>query len=139
DACNKCQAIGSSRLYLDLKRRAGDNVPHTNTPHQYLNNLQLRHRLQTKTDDVNAAKLNILSVGRRLGTATQVLDDHKRLVMTIAKADVKGIHRLIATSVRQNISVRQIIERLKNAMEHVYRPRGYTEAEFAMARLCHNI
>lgn len=63
------------------------------------------------------------------------LDDYNRLMMAISENDIPRIHQVINIALRNGASIREIVNKLEDALEGVYRPRGYGADDLDIATL----
>lgn len=63
------------------------------------------------------------------------LDDFNRLLMAISHNDIPRIHQIVNVALRNGASVREVVNKLEDALEGVYRPRGYGADDLDMATL----
>ncbi|KAG2336335.1 hypothetical protein BDR05DRAFT_896867, partial [Suillus weaverae] len=63
------------------------------------------------------------------------LDDYNRLVMAISENDIPCIHQVINIALRNGTSIREVVNKLEDTLEGVYRPRGYGASDLDIATL----
>ncbi|KAG1837377.1 hypothetical protein DFJ58DRAFT_734422 [Suillus subalutaceus] len=63
------------------------------------------------------------------------LDDYNRLLMAISENDIPRIHQVINIALRNGASIREVVNKLEDALEGTYRPRGYGADDFDIATL----
>jgi hypothetical protein len=63
------------------------------------------------------------------------LDDYNRLLMAISEKDIPRIHQIIDVALRHGSSVREVVNKLEDALEGAYTPRGYGADDLDIATL----
>jgi hypothetical protein len=69
-----------------------------------------------------------------MNTLTQ-LDDYNYLLMAISENDIPHIHQVINIALRNSASMKEVVNKLEDALEGTYRPRGYGADNFNIATL----
>lgn len=63
------------------------------------------------------------------------LDDYNRLLMAISEKDIPRIHQIVDVALRHGSSVREVVNKLEDALEGAYTPRGYGADDLDIATL----
>ncbi|KAG1863503.1 hypothetical protein C8R48DRAFT_560697, partial [Suillus tomentosus] len=71
-------------------------------------------------------------------TLTQ-LDDYHRLLMAVSENDIPRLQQIINVALRHGTSVCEIVNKLEDALEGVYRPRGYGADDLDIATLVYRL
>ncbi|KAH9944798.1 hypothetical protein B0H21DRAFT_892357 [Amylocystis lapponica] len=117
----------------------------TNTPesildlHVLLNVPQLRQRLQKEQEEVRSLRLEGLNLARRTGTAIARLSDHHRMVMLLAEHDIPRLRALLQQAISDGASITAITNKLQQALEGAYHPRGFTGLDLDLGVLVYHI
>ncbi|KAG1761169.1 hypothetical protein EDD22DRAFT_954319 [Suillus occidentalis] len=109
------------------------SVTHTN--YQYLGLVHMRDTVKKHANQLNQLKLQTCNDSRRYMNALTQLDDYNRLLMAISENDIPRIHQVINIALRNGPSIREVVNKLEDALEGVYRPRGYGAGDFDIATL----
>ncbi|KAG1786519.1 uncharacterized protein HD556DRAFT_1248152, partial [Suillus plorans] len=130
--CEECGEVYAHVYHLiDIARN-----PKAHTNYHYLGLAHMRDILVKKhADQVNQLKLQACNDScKYMYTLTQ-LDDYNRLVMAISENDIPRIHQVINIALRNGASIREIVNKLEDALEGVYQPRGYGASDLDIATL----
>lgn len=68
-------------------------------------------------------------------TSLTQLDDYSRLLMVISENDVPHLQQVIKIAIDNGASVQEVVNKLEDAIEGVYRPRGYGSSDIDIATL----
>ncbi|KAG2131407.1 uncharacterized protein EDB93DRAFT_1243134 [Suillus bovinus] len=63
------------------------------------------------------------------------LDDYNQLLMAISEKDIPYIHQIIDIALRHGSSVQEVVNKLEDALEGAYTPRGYGADDLNIATL----
>lgn len=72
-------------------------------------------------------------------SALTQLDDYNRLLMAISERDIPRLQQIINVALRNGASIRQIVNKLEDALEGVYHPRGYDTNDLDIATLVYRL
>ncbi|KAG2065211.1 hypothetical protein BDR04DRAFT_1033349, partial [Suillus decipiens] len=72
-------------------------------------------------------------------TSLTQLDDYNRLLMVISENDVPRLQQVIKIALDSGASVREIVNKLEDAIEGVYCPRGYGSSDVDIATLVYRL
>lgn len=111
-----------------IKSRITHGV-HENTPLAYHSPGGLMEIVRRKNKKLDAGRFNALTIGRRLGTKLQALDDHKKFIMALAEGKAKRVDAVIRAGLKKGAGVRGLIDLVLKASQGLYKPKGYTEEE----------
>ena len=67
------------------------------------------------------------------------MNGYKSVVMAIATNDVHRVHCLVRVALKQQHSPKEIVTRIKRAVEDVYHARGYTTLDVHLALLMYRL
>ncbi|KIK32417.1 hypothetical protein CY34DRAFT_55944, partial [Suillus luteus UH-Slu-Lm8-n1] len=76
-----------------------------------------------------------LNDSRKYMHALTQLDDYQRLVMAISEKDIPRLQQIVNVALRNGASIREIVNKLEDALEGAYRPRGYGASDLDIATL----
>ncbi|KIK33635.1 hypothetical protein CY34DRAFT_49850, partial [Suillus luteus UH-Slu-Lm8-n1] len=76
-----------------------------------------------------------LNDSRKFMHALTQLDDYQRLVMAISEKDIPRLQQIVNVALRNGASIREIVNKLEDALEGAYRPRGYGASDLDIATL----
>ncbi|KAG2142384.1 hypothetical protein DEU56DRAFT_699584, partial [Suillus clintonianus] len=130
-ACDECTDV--HRHILHLSEIARDPKHHTN--YKYLGLGHLQDIAKTYAEQIKMLKLQELNHSRRYLRSLTQLDDYSRLLMAISEKDIPRIHQIIDVALRHGSSVREIVNKLEDALEGAYSPRGYDANDLDIATL----
>ncbi|KAG1837324.1 hypothetical protein DFJ58DRAFT_148198 [Suillus subalutaceus] len=122
--CDECADI--SQHVSQLVEAARDPKPHTN--HRFLGLAHMQDLAKGYADQTRQLKLQHMSM------LTQ-LDDYHHLLMATSEQDVPRLRQIINVALRNGASVREIVNKLEDALEGAYRPRGYGASNLDIATL----
>jgi hypothetical protein len=72
-------------------------------------------------------------------TSLTQLDNYSCLLMVISKNDVPRLHKVIKIAMDNGASVWEVINKLEDAIEGVYRPRRYGSSDIDIATLVYRL
>ncbi|KAG2740438.1 hypothetical protein P692DRAFT_201728137, partial [Suillus brevipes Sb2] len=72
-------------------------------------------------------------------TSLTQLNDYSRLLMAISENDVPRLQQIIKIALDNGASVREVVNKLEDAIEGVYRPRGYGSSDIDIATLVYRL
>ncbi|KAF8597995.1 hypothetical protein BDV93DRAFT_595589, partial [Ceratobasidium sp. AG-I] len=72
---------------------------------------------------------------RRIQSLCGRMDDHKRLVHSIAQSDNISVGRIIQTALKNGAGIKTIIERIVKAQEGLFSPQNYSQKAFDLIAL----
>ncbi|KAG1877634.1 hypothetical protein DFJ58DRAFT_720422 [Suillus subalutaceus] len=133
--CGECAELSA---YVDhLSQTARDPKPHTN--YKYLGLANMQDIAQSYADQARQLKLQGLNASREYISALTRLDDYHRLLMAISEHDIPRLQQIIHVALGNGASVREIINKLEDALEGAYRPRGYGADDLDIATLVYRL
>jgi hypothetical protein len=68
-------------------------------------------------------------------TALTQLDDYNRLLMAISENDIPRLQQIIKIALDNGASIREVVNKLEDAMEGAYRPGGCGSSDIDIATL----
>ncbi|KAG0699780.1 hypothetical protein DFH29DRAFT_1001713 [Suillus ampliporus] len=133
--CDECADISTNIKHLAESAR--DVKPHTNYRHTGLAHMQ--DIAKSYADQAWQLKLQGLNASREYITALSQLDDYHHLLMAISENDIPRLQQIITVALGNGASVREIVNKLEDALEGVYRPRGYGTSDLDIATLIYRL
>jgi hypothetical protein len=67
-----------------------------------------------------------MSSQRRIQSLSSCMDDHKRLMLSIAQSDDIAVGRIIQTALQNGAGIETIIDRIVKAQEGLFSPHNYS-------------
>ncbi|KAG8764677.1 hypothetical protein FRC12_007946 [Ceratobasidium sp. 428] len=134
--CNACALVTQGKQFQDLVKRSmpGEPVPPTmKTCHRTWS--QLSDSVAQKNAQINALKLEILSLQRRMKTLSGRLSEQKRLMIAIAESDEVSVARIVQTALQNGAGVNTIVDRIVRAQQGLFSPRTYSQRMLDIAAL----
>ncbi|KAG2742799.1 hypothetical protein P692DRAFT_20879328 [Suillus brevipes Sb2] len=124
DSCNECTIVHKhiSRL-VEIAR---DPKAHTNYKYLGLAHIQ---------DIAKMYAAQACNDSRKYMTALTQLDDYNRLLMAISENDIPRLQQIIKIALDNGASIREVVNKLEDAMEGAYRPRGCGSSDIDIATL----
>ncbi|KIK44260.1 hypothetical protein CY34DRAFT_23175 [Suillus luteus UH-Slu-Lm8-n1] len=133
--CCECAIVHKhiSRL-VEIAR---DPKAHTN--YKYLGLAHMQDIAKMYAAQVKELKLQACNDSRKHMTSLTQLDDYNRLLMAISENDVPRLQQVIKIALDNGASVREVVNKLEDAIEGVYRPRGYGSSDIDIATLVYRL
>ncbi|KAG2336359.1 hypothetical protein BDR05DRAFT_896821, partial [Suillus weaverae] len=72
-------------------------------------------------------------------TSLTQLDDYSCLLMAISEHDIPRLQQVIKIALDNGASIREVVNKLEDALEGVYRPRGYGSCDIDIAMLVYRL
>ncbi|KAG1862950.1 hypothetical protein C8R48DRAFT_748149 [Suillus tomentosus] len=72
-------------------------------------------------------------------SALTQLDDYNRLLMAVSERDIPRLQQIINVALCNGASVRQVVNKLEDALEGAYHPRGYDANDLDIATLVYRL
>jgi hypothetical protein len=72
-------------------------------------------------------------------TSLTQLDDYNRLLMAISEHDIPRLQQVIKIALDNGASIREVVNKLEDALEGVYSPRGYSSCDIDIATLVYRL
>jgi len=132
--CSWCRTLHIHTIIMGVRHRAMDGT-HENTPWQYLTFVELIQILERKNKQLDHLKLNGLNMGRVLAVCNRTVGGYKRLAIAISVGDITRIHSLFRAELRNGAGVFGLLDKINQASQLVYCPKGYEEADYHRAFL----
>ncbi|KAG2105516.1 uncharacterized protein F5147DRAFT_775291 [Suillus discolor] len=129
--CGECTELSAHVNHLS--QTAWDPKPHTN--YKYLGLTNMRDIAQSYADQARQLRLQGLNASHEYISALSRLDDYHRLLMAISEHDIPHLQQIINVALGNGTSVREIINKLEDALEGAYRPWGYGADDLDIATL----
>ncbi|KAG2117596.1 hypothetical protein DEU56DRAFT_919052 [Suillus clintonianus] len=133
--CDECTDV--SVHIARLAELARDPKPHTN--YKFLGLAHMQDTARSYAYQVNTLKLKGLTDSRKYMRALTQLDDYHRFLMAISDNDIPRLQQIINVALRDGASIRGIVNKLEDALEGVYRPRGYGADDLDIATLVYRL
>ncbi|KIJ57601.1 hypothetical protein HYDPIDRAFT_171623, partial [Hydnomerulius pinastri MD-312] len=80
-----------------------------------------------------------LNDGRTIARKLTTIDSHSALLMAVSQSDIPWLRHLLQTLLKNGASVNAILRRIEEALEHGYKPRGYSNEAYDLALLVYRI
>ncbi|KAG1772528.1 hypothetical protein EV702DRAFT_1048648 [Suillus placidus] len=133
--CSECAALSA---HVDhLSQTARNPKPHTN--YKYLGLANMQDIAQSYADQARQLKLQGLNASREYISALSRLDDYHRLLMAISEHDIPRLQQIVSVALGNGASVREIINKLEDALEGAYCPQGYGADDLDIATLVYRL
>ncbi|KAG1841139.1 hypothetical protein DFJ58DRAFT_732592 [Suillus subalutaceus] len=129
--CDECAEISQHITHLaDAARN-----PKSHTNYHFLGLAHMQDLAKGYADQTRQLKLQGLNDSRKHMTSLTQLDDYHRLLMAISEKDIPRLHQVVNVALRNGTSIREIVNKLEDALEGVYPPRGYGANDLDIATL----
>ena len=128
-----CQNLIYNQHLNTIIKRFNCAEKHTN--YNYLTFNQLKELLDYKNQQINNLKLENLNKLRSIISLRNKTNDFKRFMILISQNQIPRLHQIIRISINNGFGINGIIEKIKNAIENVYHPRGYSKTEYDLAAI----
>jgi hypothetical protein len=128
--------------------------PKSHTNYKFLGLAHMQDIARTYANQLNDLKLQVSRVQfshvltnsiqglndsrKYISTLTQ-LDDYHRLLMAVSENDIPRLQQIINVALRHGTSVREIVNKLEDALEGAYCPRGYGADDLDIATLVYRL
>ncbi|KAG1893164.1 uncharacterized protein F5891DRAFT_1131378 [Suillus fuscotomentosus] len=119
--CGECSDV--HRHIVHLSEIARDTKHHTN--YKFLGLGHMQDIAKTYADQIKQLKLQELNHSHKYMRLLTQLDDYNRLLMAISKKDIPRIHQIVDVALHHGSSVQEVVNKLEDALEGAYTPRGY--------------
>ncbi|KAJ6613651.1 hypothetical protein B0H10DRAFT_1917085 [Mycena sp. CBHHK59/15] len=136
--CFPCAEIHNLPRHRDLQQRATEGAD-LHTPYNLLSRDQMRAQLANANTKINSLKLEGLNLQRNLGRSLSRVSDYEQLVMAIANSDIPRLRQIVQQALDRNISIRVLLDFLKDAVQGVRRVFGYDKKDIDLAALVQHI
>ncbi|KAG0701125.1 hypothetical protein DFH29DRAFT_1000528 [Suillus ampliporus] len=133
--CDECTDV--SVHIARLVELARDPKPRTN--YKFLRLAHMQDTARSYAEQVNALKLQGLTDSRKYMRALTQLDDYHRLLMAISENNIPRLQQIINVALCDGASIREIINKLEDTLEGVYRLRGYSVDDLDIATLVYRL
>lgn len=130
--------LHNHNIIMGIRHRALDGAKER-TPWAYLSSAQMFSSLRHKNDIINNLKLKSLTTSRMLGIRNRYIEGWKRLAVAVSTENIPRIKSLLAVAQCAGASVFSILERIKQAAQRTYSPKGYDEADYQLSYLIYKI
>ncbi|KAG1852547.1 hypothetical protein F4604DRAFT_1933696 [Suillus subluteus] len=131
DSCNECAIV--HKHISQLVEIAWDLKAHTN--YKYLGLAHMQDVTKMYAAQVKQLKLQACNDSRKYMTALTQLDNYNRLLMAISENDIPCLQQIIKIALDNGASIREVVNKLEDAMEGAYRPRGCGSSDIDIATL----
>ncbi|KAG1751967.1 hypothetical protein EDD22DRAFT_850668 [Suillus occidentalis] len=129
--CHECAEIAHHITRLaDTARN-----PKSHTNYRFLGLAHMQDLAKAYADQTRQLKLQGLNDSRKYMTSLTQLDDYHRLLMAISEQDIPRLRQIINVVLHNGASVREIVNKLEDALEGAYRPQGYGADDLDIATL----
>ncbi|KAG1798230.1 uncharacterized protein HD556DRAFT_1440566 [Suillus plorans] len=132
--CSECAIVHKHISWL--VEIARDPKAHTN--YKYLGLAHMQDIAKMYAAQVKELKLQACNDSRKYMTSLTQLNDYSRLLMAISENDVPRLQQIIKIALDNGTSVREVVNRLEDAIEGVYHPRGYGSSDIDIATLVYH-
>ncbi|KAI0066999.1 hypothetical protein BV25DRAFT_1897244 [Artomyces pyxidatus] len=84
--------------------------------------------------------LKVRNANRKTQSAHKKINNHQRITKLIANNNIRGLHRLLAVSLRNGAGTNAIIRQIERSVDGLYSPRGgFSDREYAIAYLAKSL
>ncbi|KAG1719742.1 hypothetical protein EDB19DRAFT_1647796 [Suillus lakei] len=129
--CDECAEI--SQHVTQLADAARNPKSHTN--YRFLGLAHMQDLAKGYADQTRQLRLQGLNESRQYMSTLTQLDDYSRLLMAISEQDIPRLRQIINVALRNGAGVREIVNKLEDALEGVYCPRGYGASDLDIVTL----
>ncbi|KAG1782210.1 hypothetical protein EV702DRAFT_1240022 [Suillus placidus] len=109
--------------------------PKLHTNYRFLGLSHMQALAKGYADQTRQLKLQGLNESRQHMSMLTQLDDYHRLLMAISEQDIPRLWQIINVAMHNGASVQEIVNKLEDALEGAYRPRGYGASDLDIATL----
>ncbi|KAE9387250.1 hypothetical protein BT96DRAFT_1005306 [Gymnopus androsaceus JB14] len=134
-SCRACSILGPKVEVVLEQAREGPGSKRTNA----LSHKQLRERLDQANASLKEARLACLNHIRNAAHAEVKLEKYATLCTLIAMNDIPALHRIFRNANTQQWSIDKLIEKIQDAIDGNYHPKGYSDYEKNLAILMYKI
>ncbi|KZW01559.1 hypothetical protein EXIGLDRAFT_760768 [Exidia glandulosa HHB12029] len=133
EACHECAKIVSSKTFLRIVERAHDAKP--NTPYSYLTHRQLVTLAHSQADELQSlrSKVQAARLSRRIWKRRSL--DHERIMLYLAQNNIPKLRWVLTVALKRGKSPVHLLRILTQAVDGLYRARGYSQAELDISFL----
>ncbi|KAG0692822.1 hypothetical protein DFH29DRAFT_1084523 [Suillus ampliporus] len=118
--CEECgEVYAQIHRLIDIARN-----PKAHTNYKFLGLGHIHDLVKKHADQINQLKLQACNDSHKYIYALTQLDDYNHLLMAISHNDIPRIHQIVNVALTHGASVREVVNKLEDALEGVYRPRG---------------
>jgi hypothetical protein len=127
-ACEMCQKLTSSRLYIGIIDRIKFGA-HESTPYPYYGVGELMTIARRKAKQLDELRMSKLNDSRKLLVKMGALDDHKQWILAIASGRVDRVASLVQAGLKHRSGIRALVQQYEHAADKLYKPKGYTNKD----------
>ncbi|KAF8970227.1 hypothetical protein BDZ97DRAFT_1652701, partial [Flammula alnicola] len=127
-ACSNCIALAEHGMLKGIVTRLVDGV-NENAGYAFHGTLGLLEILRRKDKQISHLRTKALTQARIILTRSAALDGFKRFMVAIASAKAGNVERLVRVALKQNRSIRAILELYHRAAEGIYHPKSFSEED----------
>ncbi|KAG1738230.1 hypothetical protein EDB19DRAFT_1983776 [Suillus lakei] len=109
--------------------------PKSHTNYRFLGLAHMQDLTKGYANQTRQLRLQGLNESRQYMSTLTQLDDYSRLLMAISEQDIPWLQQIINIALRNGAGVWEIVNKLEDALEGVYRPRGYGASDLDIATL----
>ncbi|KAG1813664.1 uncharacterized protein BJ212DRAFT_1482561 [Suillus subaureus] len=114
------------------------HTPKAHTNYKFLGLAHVQDVARTYAEQIKQLKLQLNDLRKYMSALTQ-LDDYNRLLMAVSERDIPHLQQIINIALRNGASIRQIVNKLEDALEGAYHPRGYDATDLDIATLIYRL
>ena len=158
--CQPCDVLQHNQPLLRLVKRANDAAVATGRVNNlFLTHHQFQQRYDQHRDERGSLRMQILHHGRKVRACLQKLScmlcdddlmtcfllqiesyeermsEHGRFLIALSELDVPRVRQLVATALKAGRSISYIVDKLFDAANGLYRPKGYDDKELDLSFL----
>ncbi|KAG2029090.1 hypothetical protein BDR03DRAFT_1051571, partial [Suillus americanus] len=112
-------------ILVSRVHHAATRNPKHHTSYKFLGLGHMQDIVKTYADQIKQLKLQELNHSRKYMCSLTQLDNYNCLLMAISEKDIPCIHQIVDVALCHGSSVREVVNKLKDALEGAYTPRGY--------------
>ncbi|KAG2116646.1 uncharacterized protein F5147DRAFT_649104 [Suillus discolor] len=113
-------------------------IPKAHTNYKFLGLAHMQDIARTYAEQIKQLKLQLNDSRKYMSVLTQ-LDDYNRLLMAVSEQDIPRLQQIINVALRNGASIRQVVNKLEDALEGAYHPRGYDANDLDIATLVYRL
>ena len=126
--CGACKALEKRDVIAGIQERILGGVSERSS-HLYQPIAGLLEVIRRKDQQISALRINAFSATKTLIRRAATLDLHKKFMVAVASGKVPRVDALVRATLKSNGSIGTAVVQLDRAINHVYTPRSYLEAD----------
>ncbi|KAG2049242.1 hypothetical protein BDR06DRAFT_984500 [Suillus hirtellus] len=131
----------SSTLKIPVLFASSLNIartPKVHTNYKFLGLAHVQDVARTYAEQIKQLKLQLNDLCKYMSALTQ-LYDYNCLLMAVSERDIPRLQQIINVALCNSASIRQIVNKLEDALEGAYHPQGYDATDLDIATLVYRL